>query len=175
MLHWYTLKVITGKEALVKQWIANNKGNLAVGDVLVPMTKKYKSKKKRVLTDVVIFPGYAFSQFDLQDNEVVEFTKTIPNVIGILGMNKTGKADDAIVVSDGDIKKMIEYGQSKDASEERNFYVGEVVEVIDGPFLNFSGTIKEISLDTKKIQLIVMFFSRPTVVSVSPDQIRKQK
>jgi transcriptional antiterminator NusG len=52
------------------------------------------------------------------------------------------------------------------------FSVGQVVEVIDGPFNDFSGTVQEIYPDKGKVKVEVSLFGRPTSIELDYTQLR---
>ena len=56
--------------------------------------------------------------------------------------------------------------------EEIPFMVGQVVEITEGPFSDFSGTVEEILGDKGKVRVSVSLFGRPTVVELDYLQLR---
>jgi transcriptional antiterminator NusG len=54
-----------------------------------------------------------------------------------------------------------------------DYEVGDSVRVIDGPLENFIGTVEEISLDKKKVRVMVSMFGRETPVELDFVQIIK--
>ena len=73
-----------------------------------------------------------------------------------------------------DIDKILNYNRSSSTSSVgRTYHIGDEVSIIAGPFSNFKGVIDKISYDLQKVQLSVMFFSRPTIISVDLNQIQK--
>jgi transcriptional antiterminator NusG len=51
--------------------------------------------------------------------------------------------------------------------------VGEVVEIVDGPFADFTGEIKEIDKDAEEITVMVKIFGRETPVRLGFEGIEK--
>ena len=49
--------------------------------------------------------------------------------------------------------------------EEIPFMVGQVVEITEGPFSDFSGTVEEVLADKGKVKVSVSLFGRPTAVT----------
>jgi transcriptional antiterminator NusG len=53
------------------------------------------------------------------------------------------------------------------------FVVGENVNVIDGPFNGFNGTVEKLFEEKKKIEVSVMIFGRKTPMELSFMQVEK--
>ena len=58
------------------------------------------------------------------------------------------------------------------AQEEIPFHVGQVVEVTQGPFTDFSGTVQEVYPDKGKVKVEVSLFGRPTSVELDYTQLK---
>jgi transcription termination/antitermination protein NusG len=52
------------------------------------------------------------------------------------------------------------------------FTVGQVVEVVEGPFNDFSGTVQEIYSDKGKVKVEVSLFGRPTSIELDYTQLK---
>ena len=61
--------------------------------------------------------------------------------------------------------------------EEKRIYIdftlGETVQVKEGPFANFTGTIEELDKDKGKLKVLVNMFGRDTPVELDFTQIEK--
>ena len=56
---------------------------------------------------------------------------------------------------------------------EVDFAVGEVVEIVEGPFADFTGEITEIDKENEEVTVIVKIFGRETPVKLGFDGIEK--
>ena len=50
--------------------------------------------------------------------------------------------------------------------------VGQAVEITEGPFSDFSGTVEEVLPDKGKVQVSVSLFGRPTTVELDYLQLQ---
>ena len=50
--------------------------------------------------------------------------------------------------------------------------IGQAVEITDGPFSDFSGTVEEVIADKGKVKVSVSLFGRPTTVELDYLQLR---
>jgi len=174
---WYSLRVISGKERKIKERIELEIKRAGWDDVvtqvLVPSEKVYKIRNgKKVILDRNILPGYILLEADPDrfSSEMVQGISNMPNVIHFLGRQNPipmqeseanrmlGKVDD----SQGLVESMVE-----------PFIEGEMVKIIDGPFNDFVGDIKEINEEKKKLKVIVKIFGRGTEVELNFMQVEK--
>jgi len=58
------------------------------------------------------------------------------------------------------------------AKEEIPFLIGQVVEITEGPFSDFSGTVEEVLSEKGKVKVSVSLFGRPTSVEMDYLQLR---
>ena len=174
---WYSLRVISGKERKIKERIELEIKRAGWDDVvtqvLVPSEKVYKIRNgKKVILDRNILPGHILLEADPErfSAEIVQGISNMPNVIHFLGRQSPipmqeseanrmlGKVDD----SQGLVESMVE-----------PFIEGEMVKIIDGPFNDFVGDIKEINEEKKKLKVIVKIFGRGTEVELNFMQVEK--
>jgi transcriptional antiterminator NusG len=50
--------------------------------------------------------------------------------------------------------------------------MGQVVEIMQGPFTDFSGTVQEVYADKGKVKVEVSLFGRPTSVELDYTQLK---
>ncbi|MBK9254582.1 MAG: transcription termination/antitermination factor NusG [Saprospiraceae bacterium] len=175
---WYSLRVVSGKEKSIKERIEleiqRNKWEEIVTQVLVPSEKVYKIRNgKKVILERNILPGYILvealpSKFS---GEVVQTISNVANVIHFLGKSHP------IPMTQTEANRMlgkVDDSQDVTASMIEPFIVGESIKIIDGPFNDFIGDVKEVNEEKKKLKVIVKIFGRGTEVELNYMQVEKQ-
>jgi len=173
---WYAVRTITGHEKRVKNYLEVEIPELGlenkISHVLIPEEKVFEvkgGKKKIKLKN--FFPGYILVEAEL-DKEVMNFLSRAPSVLKMVG-----DKNEAIALRDDEVKRIL--GRINDSDEkekiEVQFEKGELVKVISGPFINFSGTINEINLERMKVKVMVSIFGRKTPIELDFTQIEREK
>ena len=168
---WYSLRVVSGKEKSIKERIEleiqRNKWEEVVTQVLVPSEKVYKIRNgKKVILERNILPGYILVEavHGKFSGEMVQVITNVANVIHFLGKTHP------IPMSQTEANRMlgkVDDSQEVTASMIEPFIVGETIKIIDGPFNDFVGDVKEVNEDKKKLKGIVKIFGRVTEVEVN--------
>jgi len=175
---WYSLRVISGKEKKIKERIELEIQRNGWGDyvtqILVPSEKVYKIRNgKKVILERNILPGYILveaypAKFS---GEIIQSISNMTNVIHFLGRNNP------IPMQPAEANRMLgKVDDSQDLVEAmiEPYLVGETVKIIDGPFNDFVGDIKEVNEEKKKLKVIVKIFGRGTEVELNFMQVEKQ-
>lgn len=175
---WYSLRVISGKERKIKERIELEVQRSGWSDfitqVLVPSEKVYKIRNgKKVIMERNILPGYILLEAipERLTGEVVQAISNMPNVIHFLGRNNP------VPMQEAEANRMLgKVDESQEVGEAliEPFIVGETIKIIDGPFNDFVGDIKEVNEEKKKLKVIVKIFGRGTEVELNFMQVEKQ-
>lgn len=176
---WYVLRAISGKEAKVKEIldaaIKNTDLGRNVSQVLIPTQKVFTTRNgKKVLKERNLYPGYVFVEAHLTGEVIYELRNTT-NVIDFL--RGRAKNSDPMPLRESEVKRML--GTADDMQEPvvdaaELFTVGEPVKVCFGPFSGFSGTVKEVNADRKKIKVEVKIFGRATDLELENSQVERE-
>src|SRR5687768_4675061 len=140
---WYAIHTYSGYEEKVAEAIKQRIETLEMGDkifdVIVPKEKQIEIKNgKRKIVEKRIFQGYVLVQMKMSDDAWYVVRNT-PNVTGFVGSGNTPSP-----VSEEEMDKIRKRMGVKDPSHKLDYAVGEVVNIIDGPFKGFDGAINEI-------------------------------
>ena len=65
-----------------------------------------------------------------------------------------------------------EEAEAEGPKEEIPFLVGQAVQITEGPFTDFNGTVEEVIGDKGKVRVSVSLFGRPTSVELDYLQLR---
>jgi len=173
-LRWYVVHTYSGYENKVKTALEDKVRNLGlqekITDVLIPSESVVELVKgERKTSDRKFFPGYILVRMDL-DDQTWHVVKSTPKVTGFIG-SRTEPA----VIPDSEVEQIrtsMAEGQEK-PKPKYSFEKGDSVRVVDGPFINFNGTVEEVRPDKGKLRVLVSIFGRPTPVELDFIQVTK--
>lgn len=171
---WYVVHTKTGYELKAKEALEEKIKNEKMGDyieeIIVPMEdviEVVKGKKQKKTKQ--IFPGYLLVKMKVTERSW-HFIKNSPYITGFVGKKNTPIP---LTVEEAD-KLISNYKEGKLSSKPKiDFDIGDNVRVIDGPFVNFTGTIDDVKPDKGKLKVLVSIFGRPTPVEVNFEQVEK--
>ncbi|MCR4665542.1 MAG: transcription termination/antitermination protein NusG [Paludibacteraceae bacterium] len=177
---WYVLRVISGKENKVREYIegALQTSSLFkeyVSQVLVPMEKVVTTDRngKRAIKERNKLPGYVLVECNLT-SESQYLLRNIPNVLGYLsdGRNDNKPAP----VSQAEINRMVGEVDETELNLllDETYVVGEKVKVVEGPFKGFSGVVQEVMQEKHKMRVVVTIFDRQTPLELSFSQVDRE-
>lgn len=125
---------------------------------------------KQVIKERNIYPGYIFIHCDLNAH-LHNLIQNVDKVSGFLTIVAGGKPVEISFKEMSGIKTQSEASMTKEMKEE--FTVGETIEIRDGTFGGFHGTIKDVDNKQKVYQVEVTILGRPIMVSLEEINIRK--
>lgn len=118
-----------------------------------------------------VFPGYVLVEQILTD-ESWYVVRNTPGVTGFIGSSGGGAKPTPLLPEE--VERLLQQmGMTKSTVGELDITVGEVVEVLEGPFAHFQGKIEEIDADKGKVKVIVDMFGRETKMELDFEQIQK--
>ena len=176
-MEWFTLRVISGKEKKIKEAIMYDVSMSGleefIGDILVPSENivEMKDGKKKV-KEKVFFPGYLLVKLEM-DKETKYLLENVNGVISFVGPKghpqplKKEEAQRFLGDLDGE-------GGTLKTAESAPYKVGDPVKVTDGPFMDFSGFVQEVSHDKQKLKVLVSIFGRQTPVELDYLQVEME-
>ncbi|MCG6956282.1 MAG: transcription termination/antitermination protein NusG [Gemmatimonadetes bacterium] len=173
---WYAIQTYSGHEnkvqKLIQRKIEEEPGepdSKEIKDVLVPTQDVLEIRNgKRVTVTKRLYPGYVLVHMAMNERTM----HAINNIQGVIKFVGSGKAPQPL--RDDEINKIlgVEVEAEKESREEIPFHVGQVVEITQGPFTDFSGTVQEVYADKGKVKVEVSLFGRPTSVELDYTQLK---
>jgi transcriptional antiterminator NusG len=169
---WYAIHTYSGYEEKVAESIKQRAESLdmkdKIFDALVPKEKMIEIKNgKRRVVEKRIFQGYVLVQLKLSE-DAWYIVRNTPSVTGFVG---TGS--DPSPVEEEEIEKIQKRMGLEQPKHKIDFKVSEVVNIIDGPFKGFDGTINEIDDQKGKLKVLVSMFGRETPVELDSLQVKR--
>lgn len=169
---WYAISTYAGYEDKVADSIRQRVNSIDLADkifdAIVPKEKQIEIKNgKRKIVDRKIFQGYVLVEMKLSD-ETWYIIRNTPGVTGFVG---TGTQPTP--VSEKEIVKIRKRMGVEDPKYSVNYAIGEVVNIIDGPFKGFDGSISDIDSAKGKLKVMVSMFGRETSVELDALQVSK--
>ncbi|MBT3638328.1 MAG: transcription termination/antitermination factor NusG [Opitutae bacterium] len=180
-LKWYAIQCLSNHEDKVRRYLCkykeeNEEFAQCLNEILVPIetVSEVKNGKKRQ-RDRKFYPGYVFVEmklFDPQGNLLKNpwyKVKETDGVINFIGReNPTALGEDEI----GRILRQVDEAKGKEVPKVK-FGKGEVVKILDGPFLNLTGEIEDIDAEKGTLKVSVSIFGRFTPVELEFWQVEK--
>ena len=152
---------------MLKQWECKDK----IFRVIIPEQEEtdFKDGKKRVVLRKT-FPGYVFVELIMTDDAWYVVRNT-PGVTGFLGSSGGGTKPTPLPPEE--VQSMLKQMGMNERRVEVDFTVGEMVEVLEGPFAHFQGKVETIEFDKGKVTVSVDMFGRETNMELDFDQVAK--
>jgi transcription termination/antitermination protein NusG len=169
---WYAIHTYSGYEEKVAESIRQRADSLDMKDkifqVLVPKEKMIEVKNgKRKVVEKRIFQGYVMVQMKMSEDAWYTVRNT-PSVTGFVG-----SGSEPSPVEDEEMEKIMKRMGREEPKHKIDFNIGEVVNIIDGPFKGFDGSINDIDQQKGKLKVLVNMFGRETPVELDSLQVKR--
>ena len=170
--NWYAVTTYAGYEDKVAESLRQRINGVDMADkifdVMVPKEKQIEVKNgKRKGVDRKILQSYVLVEMKLTE-ETWFVVRNTPGVTGFVGTSTQPTP-----VSEQEITKIKKRMGVEDPKHQINFKEGEVVNITDGPFKGFDGSISEIDTAKGKLKVMVSMFGRDTPVELDALQVTK--
>ncbi|MGA2296174.1 MAG: transcription termination/antitermination protein NusG [FCB group bacterium] len=171
-LKWYAIRTFTGHEAKVKVTLETEIKRLGlekkITDIIIPQETVFEVRQGKRRTRVKNFlPGYIIIK-TIMDKKIVEIISSLPSIVSFVG-SKSKPAP----LRPNEIERIIGRVEERKSitTIETSFQMGDPVKVIDGPFTNFNGTVKEVNNEKQKLKVEVGILGRKTPVELDFSQV----
>ncbi len=173
-LRWYAIQTYAGHENKVKsridRYIEDRDGETKVSRVLVPTEEVIELKAgKKVKVERRLYPGYILVEMEM-DDETINVVNSIQGVMKFVG---SGKLPNPLTEKEmARVMGRMEEVRTTPVMSDMPYQVSDVVEVVDGPFTGFVGTVDELFPEKGKVKVVVTLFGRPTTVELDCVQLK---
>ena len=174
---WYAIQTTAGHENKVRSLIERRikddprpEEEKPIRQALVPTQEVVEIKNgKKVTAERKIYPGYVLVNMVL-NQETIHVINGIQGVIKFVG---TGRLP--MPLRPEEVNRLLgiaEAAKEEEPQETIPFLIGQVVEITEGPFSDFSGTVEEVIPHKGKVRVAVSLFGRPTSVELDYLQLK---
>ena len=116
-----------------------------VGEVLVPTESVVEMKREgqKRKSQRKFFPGYVLLELEMNDDVWYKIS-SLPKVSGFVG----GSKGNPVPITKAEVQKILDQLQDDDDKPKPKvvYEPGEVVQVVDGPFADFTGVVETVNL-----------------------------
>jgi len=169
---WYAIHTYSGYEEKVAESIRQRADSLDMKDkifqVLVPKEKMIEVKNgKRKVVEKRIFQGYVLVEMKMSE-DAWYIVRNTPSVTGFVG-----SGTDPTPIGQDEIDKIMKRMGREEPKHKIDYSLGDVVNITDGPFKGFDGSINEIDAAKGKLKVLVNMFGRETPVELDSLQVKR--
>lgn len=173
---WYALRIFSGHESRVKQLLENELDRIGlmeyVPNIIIPQEKVFEVRDGKKRTRMKNFlPGYLLIEAILT-KKVIDVIQNTPSV-----MNFLGRQNEPEPLQQHEVDRILNRMEERKHVETivESFEVGDPVKVVDGPFNNFSGIVREVNNQKQKLKVEVSIFGRKTPVLLDFTQVEMER
>jgi transcriptional antiterminator NusG len=174
---WFAIQTTAGHENKVRSLIERHinadpkpEDERLISQALVPTQQVVEIKNgKKVEVERKVFPGYVLVEMVMNQTTL----HTINNIQGVIKFVGQGWTPQPL--RQDEVNRLLGVEDETDEEvtrEEIPFMIGQVVEISEGPFSEFSGTVEEVVPEKGKVKVAVSLFGRPTTVELDYLQLK---
>ena len=174
---WYAIQTTAGHENKVRSLIQRKidadpraPEERPIRQALVPTQDVVEIKNgKKVTVERKLYPGYVLVEM-VWNQETSHTINSIQGVIKFVGHERMPMA-----LRPDEVNRLLGIADEAEAEgpkEEIPFLIGQAVQITEGPFTDFNGTVEEVMADKGKVRVSVSLFGRPTSVELDYLQLK---
>jgi len=179
-MNWFVLRVASNKEDFVRNALEKKVQIEAVqhlvGRIMVPTekTKTLTKTGKARISETKLYPGYIFVEMKLIDTRISQDVFFLIKETTGVG-DFVGTAGKPTPMSKEEVDKMLYDSQAPEEVTEvkLEFAKGDHVNVKDGPFMGYEGTVDDIFPDKGVVRVLATVFGRQTQIDIEYWMIEK--
>jgi len=184
---WYVVHTYSGYEDKARTNLEHRIRSMDAEDlifhVVVPSVDEIEIRDGlRRTVPRKIFPGYvlvqmiemrqedlgASAQEKARSSNAWTVVRNTPGVTGFVGSGATPTP-----LEETEVRGILRQMRAEEPRIKIGFQLGQSVRVVDGPFVDFVGTVDEINAEKGKVRVLVAFFGRETPVELDFLQVER--
>jgi transcriptional antiterminator NusG len=175
---WYIVHTYSGQEERVQKNLNLRIESMDVGDkifqVVVPTEDEIEIKEgKRTAVPRRVFPGYILIEMEMDDQSWFVVRNT-PGVTGFVSAeDEMENRPKPVPLEEREVETILRQIESDVPRPRIGLEKGQSVRITDGPFLDFLGTVDDVSQERSKVKVLVSFFGRETPVELDFLQVER--
>ena len=170
--NWFVVHTYSGYEERVRKNLEQRVKSMDAGEailqVIIPTEDEIEVKngQRRTVTKKIL-PGYILIQMTMNDQS----WNIVRNTPGVTGFVSSGNKPTPL--DEDEISRIMKQMEAEAPRVKVGFRQGQSVRVIDGPFIDFIGTVDEIDTEKGKVKVFLSLFGRETPVKLDFLQVEK--
>ncbi len=170
--HWFVIHTYSGYEERVKKNLEQRIKLMDSGDevhqVVIPTEEEIEVRNgQRCTVTKKILPGYVLVQMRMSDQSW-NIVRNTPGVTGFVG-----SGNKPVPLREEEVDQIIKQMTAEAPRVKVGFRQGQSIRVTDGPFIDFVGTVDDISTGKGKVTVLLSLFGRETPVELDFLQVEK--
>ena len=169
---WYVVHCYSGYENKVKKNLEHRAASMnmqsRILDIVVPTEEQVELRDgQRRVVERRIYPGYVLVKMTL-DEESWYVVRNTPGVTGFVGIGTKPTP-----LRQEEVDRIMRRMEAEEPVAQVKVKAGDKVRIVEGSFVDFSGTVDEVYPDKGKARVLVSFFNRETPIEVDLLQIER--
>jgi transcriptional antiterminator NusG len=169
---WYAVHTYSGHENKVKTNIERRAESMNLRDkisrILVPTETELRTRAgKRQEVQRKVFPGYVLIEMVLDENTWY----LVKSTTGVTGFVTSGNKP--VPLQDKEVQAILDAIEAPDRKPKVKWSKEEVIRVVSGPFMDFTGKVEDINVQKEKIKVLISIFGRDTPVELDFAQVER--
>ena len=161
-LRWYVVRTKPRNEERARSYLEQHGIN-----TFLPWMETLQSSRSKAIKNKPLFPGYLFTQFDIQQNyPLVKWGKGINKILGF-GKYPTPLADEVITI----IKDRTD--ENNIVKKAYNLYKNDQVKITVGPFKDLLGIFDRLVSDSGRVRILLNLIGYQPRVELHYSQVEK--
>lgn len=173
---WYVLHTYSGYENKVRENIELRKESMGMEEnifrIVIPeeeIIEVVEGEEKRKVAKT--FPGYVLIEMIMSD-QAWFIVRNTPGVTGFVGSHGQGSKPSPLLPEE--MAVILGEVEVPTTRVELDIKEGDFVEILEGAFSGFSGSIVSIDQENQKVKILLEMFGRETEAELEFTQIKKQ-